>query len=128
MTPPSLLFSRFLIACLMGGLLGILYDILGIFPRCLRQLWDGIFIVFLFICGIRLGFGVCEGDLRPAYSAGLFIGFLIWRHTLGRPFRRLISLLRRAIGSVFAKFWVLCKKMSKNISVFCKKTFAIVKK
>jgi hypothetical protein len=128
MTPPSLLFSRFLVACLMGGILGIVYDFLGAFPRRLRHLTDGIFILFLFACGIQLGFGVCEGDLRPAYSAGLFVGFLIWRHTLGRLFRRLLALISGFFRGVFSKIWGLCKKMSKNISVFCKKTFAIVKK
>ena len=128
MTPPSLLFSRFLIACLMGGALGLCCDILGILPRVLRHLWDGVFVVFLFACGIQLGFGVCEGDLRPAYSTGLLVGFFIWQHTLGRLLRPLFSRFSRCCQDVFAKIWAICKKMMKNISVICKKLFAIVKK
>ena len=128
MTPPALLFSRFLIACLMGTMLGLLYDFLSAFPRPLRHISDGLFLLALFAFGIQLGFGVCEGDLRPAYSAGLFAGFLLWRGTLGRLLRPLIFLVARYIRGVFSRIWGICRKMSKNISVFCKKLFAIVKK
>lgn len=128
MTPPALLFSRFLIACLLGGGLGIFYDILTPFPRFLRPLTDGFFIIGLFVCGIYLGFGICEGDLRPAYSTGLFVGFLIWRNTFGRLLRPLLSLIFGFLSCIFGKFWMVCRKISKNIFGFCKKTFAIVKK
>jgi len=128
MTPPALLFSRFLIACLMGAILGLLYDFLSVFPRSLRHFSDGIFLIALFAFGIQLGFGVCEGDLRPAYSAGLFAGFLLWRGTLGRLLRPLIFRTARWIRDVFTSIWGICKKMTKNISVFCKKIFAFVKK
>jgi hypothetical protein len=128
MTPPALLFSRFLAACLLGGGLGLFYDLFTPLPRGVRHLTDGVFVIALFLCGIYLGFGICEGDLRPAYSAGLFVGFLIWRNTLGRLLRPLLSLIFGFLGGLFGKFWILCGKISKNISVFYKKTFAIVKK
>ncbi len=128
MTPPALLFFRFLIACLLGGGLGIFYDLLTPFPRCLRPLTDSLFVIGLFACGIYLGFGICEGDLRISYSAGLFAGFLLWRNTLGRLLRPLLALVFRFVAGIFFHIWTFCKKISKNISVFCKKTFAIVKK
>ncbi|MBE6926285.1 MAG: hypothetical protein E7461_05510 [Ruminococcaceae bacterium] len=128
MTQTSLLFSRFLIACLLGGGLGIFYDLLTVFPRCLRHLTDGIFVLALFACGLYLGFQICEGDLRLSYSAGLFAGFLLWHNTLGSLLRRVISRISRFLGGIFSQIWMICKKTAKNISVFCKKTFAIVKK
>ncbi|MBQ3000543.1 MAG: hypothetical protein IJD63_02215 [Oscillospiraceae bacterium] len=128
MTPPVLLFSRFLSACLLGGGLGIFYDLFTPLPRIVRHFTDALFVFALFACGIYLGFGICEGDLRPAYSAGLFVGFFLWRNTLGRLLRPLLSMLFGFAQGVFGKFWVLCRKISKNISGFCKKTFAIVKK
>ena len=128
MTPPALLFSRFLTACLLGGGLGFFYDLFTPLPRGLRHLSDVLFVLSLFACGIYLGFGVCEGDLRPAYSAGLFMGFLLWRSTLGRLLRPAVSLLYRSVQGIFGKIWGHFKKMSKNIPGFCKKTFAIVKK
>ena len=108
--------------------MGLFYDLFTPLPRAVRHLTDGIFVIALFLCGIYLGFGICQGDLRPAYSAGLFVGFLIWRNTLGRLLRPLLSLLFGFLRGVFGKIWAYIGKMSKNISVFCKKTFAIVKK
>ena len=128
MTPPALLFSRFLIACLLGSGLGIFYDLLTGFPRCLRHVCDGIFVLALFACGLYLGFAICEGDLRLSYSAGLFVGFLLWHSTLGRLLRTVISGISRFLKGIFYQLGAICEKIAKNISVFCKKTFALVKK
>ncbi len=128
MTPPALLFSRFLTACLLGGGLGLFYDLFTPLPRGVRHLTDVLFVFSLFACGIYLGFGICEGDLRPAYSAGLLVGFLVWRNTLGRLLRPVLALLFGFVWGIFGKLWAVRRKISKNISVFCKKTFAIVKK
>lgn len=128
MTPPALLFSRFLTACLLGVGLGIFYDLLSCLPKALRHLGDGIFVIGLFAFGIYLGFGVCGGDLRPIYSAGLFIGAIGWHYSLGRLFRRLILAFFRILAHLFSLIFKPFEKIFSIILLFFKKTFAIIKK
>ncbi len=128
MTTPALLFSRFLTACLLGVGLGVLYDLLSCLPRALRHLWDGLFIIGLFAFGIYLGFGVCGGDLRPVYSAGLFIGAAAWHYSLGRWFRQLILGIFRVIARLISIIFKPFEKIYAIISLFFKKTFALRKK
>ena len=128
MTPPALLFSRFLTACLLGVGLGILYDLLLCLPRALRHLADALFITGLFAFGIYLGFGVCGGDLRPVYSVGLFIGAMGWHYSLGKFLRRLVLAVFRVLAHFFSIIFKPFEKMFSIISLFSKKTFALRKK
>ncbi len=121
MTPPALLFSRFLTACLLGIGLGFSYDFLTALPRKLLHLADTLFILLLFAFGIYLGFGICEGDLRPAYSIGLFIGAALWHFSAGKRLQPLFSSLFRCIGRVFSFFWNPFKKIFAFIHLFSKK-------
>ena len=52
MTPPVLLFSRFLSACLLGGGLGIFYDLFTPLPRIVRHFTDALFVFALFACDL----------------------------------------------------------------------------
>ena len=128
MTPPALLFSRFLTACLLGVGLGLFYDLLSCLPRALRHLGDALFVIGLFAFGIYLGFGVCGGDLRPVYSMGLFIGAIAWHYTLGGLFRRLVLGFSRVLARFFSILFKPLKKIIAFISLFSKKTFALAKK
>lgn len=128
MTPPALLFSRFLTACLLGAGLGFLYDFFSPLPRFLRHLGDGFFVLALFVCGIYLGFAVCDGDLRPAYSIGLFAGALLWHCSLGRLFRPLFFYVFMGLRRFFSFFYLFFEKIITFILLFFKKTFALKRK
>ncbi len=128
MTPPALLFSRFLTACLLGVGLGLIYDFLTALPRKCIHLADGVFVLMLFAFGIYLGFGVCDGDLRPTYSIGLFAGAAIWHFSVGKRLQFLFSSFFRLIGRLFSCFWMPFKKIFAIICLFSKKTFAYIKK
>ena len=128
MNPTAVLFSRFLTACLLGAGLGFLYDLLTALPRRFRHIGDGIFIMGLFACGIYLGFAVCEGDLRPAYSAGLFIGATGWHYSIGKLLRPLFLRFFRLLTHCFSIIFRPFKKLFAFIPVFFKKTIALIKK
>lgn len=128
MTPPAMLFSRFLIACLLGIGLGFLYDFLTALPRWFMHIADFIFILALFTVGIYLGFGICGGDLRPAYSLGLFIGAASWHFTIGKHIRALFSAFYRRMWNLISIFLQKFKKIFTFIPYFLKKTFALTKK
>ena len=108
---PALLFSRFLTAGLLGIGLGFFYDFLTALPKKLIHLADLLFVLLLFAFGIYLGFGICEGDLRPTYSIGLFMGAGIWHFSVGRRLRPLFFALFRYIGRVFSFFWTPFQKI-----------------
>ena len=120
MTQPALLFFHFLTACLLGIGLGFFYDFLTALPRKLIHLADALFILLLFIVGIYLGFGVCQGDLRPAYSIGLFTGAAIWHFSVGKRLQPLFSFLFRCIGRIFSVFWKPFEKIFAFIYRFSK--------
>lgn len=128
MTSPAILFSRFLAACLLGLGLGVFYDFLTALPRRLIHMADFIFTLALFAFGIYLGFGICEGDLRPVYSFGLFIGAGSWHFSVGKHLRTFISDFYKQVGALFSIFWRYFRKIFAFISYFFKKTFALVKK
>ena len=128
MSTTTLLFSRFLIACLLGAGLGIIYDFFACLPRTLRHIGDGFFVIALFVCGIYLGFAVCQGDLRPVYSAGLLLGVVGWYYSLGRLLRPLFFRLCRLLGQAFSIIFRPFKKIFGLFPLFFKKTFALLKK
>ena len=121
MNTTALLFSRFVIACLLGVGLGTIYDLLSCLPRALRHIGDGLFVVALFICGIYLGFAVCQGDLRPVYSAGLLLGVIGWHYSFGKLLRPLILRLFRLWANIFSKIFKTFKKIFCFIPFFIKK-------
>ncbi len=121
MSTTTLLFSQFLIACLLGAGLGVVYDLLACLPRTLRHIGDGFFVIVLFVCGIYLGFAVCRGDLRPVYSAGLLLGVVGWHYSLGRLLRPFILRLFRLLANNFCIVFKPFKKIFGFIPLFIKK-------
>jgi hypothetical protein len=121
MSTTALLFSRFVIACLLGAGLGILYDFFACLPRALRHIGDGFFVIALFVCGIYLGFAVCRGDLRTVYSAGLLLGVVGWHYSFGKLLRPLILRLFRLWANIFSKIFKPFKKIFRFIPFFIKK-------
>ena len=110
MTAPALVLERFGIACLLGVALGIWYGFLR--PIRPRALGDLLFLPAAAWAGIVLGFGVCEGDLRWGYYAGLFVGGFAWELTIGKWLR-----------PVFFWFWSLWRKIFVGIGGLFQKIF-----
>ena len=123
MTSPALALYRFAGAWLLGCGLGLWYE----FLRPLRPRFTGasdlLFLAAAFWAWLQLGFGICQGDLRLAYNAGLALG-CIFTGSAARPF----------LGphfSVFWKFWAAgywyIRSKMKKITVFSKKCLHLVK-
>ena len=94
MTAPILAAGRFCAACLIGMLLGAWYDFLRPIRQRLTALADAIFLLGLWAGWLYLGFAICHGDLRFGYTAGLGLGFLLFKKCLSRLFL-----------PIFAWFW-----------------------
>ncbi len=133
MSGPALDGWRFGVACLLGLPIGVLYS----FLRPLRQrhpiLSDLVFLPALFYGWLYLGFGVCQGDIRSSYCAGLFVGIFLWELTLGkwlrpvfRGFWRILSKIWNGIQGIFKKFFKKIQKFFKNVFAIWKKWVTIV--
>ena len=113
---PLLAAQRFGIACLLGCGLGLYYGIL----RPLRPKWTGLSDVLFLLGGfwvwIYLGFGVCQGDLRMGYTAGLFLGGIIWESTAGRWLRPVFQHFWKIIGRILGFFLWPVERILKNIA------------
>ena len=83
MTAPEEAAGRFLWACLLGLPLGAAYDFLRPLRPKFTAAADGLFLLAVGWAWLYLGFGICRGDLRLGYSAGLLAGGLIWEGTAG---------------------------------------------
>jgi hypothetical protein len=120
---PALAADRFLAACLIGMQLGFLYD----FLRPLRPKFTAISdLLFLFALGagwLYLGFGICKGDLRFGYTAGLGMGILFWELTATRLLRPVFAYIWRPIQKFFGFFIKNAKKLfatgRKKVTINC---------
>ena len=105
MTAPALAAARFSAACLLGMGLGVIYGFLRPLRPRLTVLADLLFLVCFGMAWTYLGFGICQGDLRIGYFAGLPIGILLWDQTAGRLLRPVFSgfwrLVRKILGVIF---------------------------
>ena len=128
MTPPVLAAWRFGFACLLGGVLGVVYSTLRPLRQKRTALADGLFLVLLLFVWLQLGFRICRGDLRLGYTAGLFLGILLWELTLGRLLRPIFFGLWDGIAGLLQ--WILwpIKKFFQKICQFSKFIFASLKK
>ena len=64
MTAPGLAARRFLISCLLGLGLGLVYGFLRPFRRRFPKLGDTLFLFAAGSAWLQLSFRVCQGDLR----------------------------------------------------------------
>lgn len=117
MIPPAVAAQHFAVACLLGLPLGFAYGFLRPLRQKAPSLGDSLFLILLFAVWLVLGFQVCDGDLRPGYWAGLFLGALIWELTLGRLLRPL-----------FYKFWSMLFPIFGLPGRILRKIFNIFKK
>ena len=94
MTPPEAAAGRFAAAWILGVGLGILYAFLGPPRRHCLHLTDAVFLSAMAVAWIYLGFGICGGDLRLGYTAGLFGGTILGALSLGK-----------LLQPIFCLFW-----------------------
>ena len=100
---------------LLGCALGLFYG----FLRPLRPRWiaDLIFIPVLFWTWLYLGFGLCRGDLRMAYTMTLPCGALLWEWLFGTALQPIFSLFWcgffRPLSLLLRPFKIILKKAIK---------------
>lgn len=101
MTAPAVAALRFFLACVLGLGLGVIYSFLRPLRPRLTGLSDALFVVSLLMAWVYLGFGICGGDLRLGYTAGLFVGLCLWEWTAGRLLRPLFFRFWWLLGRIF---------------------------
>ena len=119
---------RFLIACLLGLGLGLVYGFLRPLRRRRPVLADLLFLPVMGYIWLYLGFAVCRGDLRLGYCAGLPTGGIIWEVTVGRLLRPVFDLFWKGIFRIFQGFFRIFGKIFKKIQKNLKILFALWKK
>lgn len=128
MNPPLDAAWRFLPAILLGCALGILYG----FLRPLRQksgwLPDLIFLAATLWVWTVLSFGICRGDLRPAYTLTLLLFALLWDRSLGRWLMPVFSAFWKGLFRGASRIFLPLKKFSAKCKFFAKRLFASGKK
>ena len=124
MTAPALAATRFALALGVGVALGLIYGFLRPLGPRLNWLRDSIFVLCALFGWIYLGFGLCEGDLRFGYTAGMILGAFAWEMTVGRLLRPVFS----CFWKFFAFLLVPFKKTTGYFQLFSKKLFAKCKK
>ena len=134
MTGPAEDGRRFLMACLIGLGLGLVYGFLRPLRRKRPVFADLMFLPAMGYAWLYLGFAVCRGDLRLGYCAGLLFGAVIWELTVGRLLRPVFDLLFTGIfwisNGFFRIFGKIFKKIQKNLKILFalwKKCYTIVK-
>lgn len=121
MTAPADAAQQLLAALALGAALGLIYGFLRPLRPRLTALADGVFVVCMAAAWIYLGFGICGGDLRLGYLAGMLLGALVLDRTLGRLLRPLFFGFWRPVGWFFPcrdgllkNFLKFFAKMQKN--------------
>jgi hypothetical protein len=119
---------RFGWALLLGAALGLYYGFLRPLRRKHVHLADLLFFPGLFVAWMYLSFGVCRGDLRLAYTMGLFAGAILWECTLGKLLRPFFSWVWRFAKALVGLILWPFEKIFLKIAQFAKFLFAIRKK
>ena len=91
MTAPALAAARFGAALAVGAILGPIYDFLHPPGARHKHFPDLIFVIFCFWAWVYLSFGLCRGDLRWAYTAGMGLGFWLYWISIGKCLRPIFA-------------------------------------
>ena len=110
MTAPETAARRFLLSCALGCLLGLIYGILRPFRHRFPKTGDALFLLAAFRIWLELAFGICLGDIRIGYLAGLLAGALLWELTLGRLLRPVFFGFNRSLVEIWGIFTLPAKK------------------
>lgn len=115
MTGPALAARCLAAAILLGAVAGIAYGFLR--PVRPRWLGDGLFVCILSWLWVYLGFGVCQGDLRLGYTAGLFLGAMGFHCLFGRGLLPVFSWFWEGLYAAFSFFFTGFKKFFKKLQI-----------
>ena len=97
MTAPETAARRFLLACLVGAVLGAVYGFLRPLRPKRTAAADGLFVLCMLYGWLFLHFGLCEADIRPAYSFAMVLGGFGWESSVGMLLRPVFRLFWREI-------------------------------
>jgi len=128
MNPPAAAARRLLAALGLGLLLGLIYGFLRPLRRKGNTLGDLLFLLCAGAVWVQLGFGICQGDLRLGYFAGLPMGAVLWEKTVGKLLRPVFFQFWRILERVFGFPWRVMKKILRKCRKFAKNVFASAKK
>ena len=118
MREPGLGAARFLISCLVGLQLGLLYGFLRPLRPRHKALSDLLFLPALGAAFLYVGFEICRGDLRLGCFLGLAAGAVVWEQTAGRLLRPVFSCFWKGSRRILDFFLLPAKKISKKIKFY----------
>ena len=124
MTPPALAARYFVMALLLGGGLGLVYGFLRPLRPALTHFADSLFLLATFWAWVWHGFGICGGQLRFGYTAGLILGAFLIEWSIGRALRPFWRRLWNFVGFLLGPLAKIFGYLRKN----CKKVFAFSRK
>ena len=127
MTAPAQAAANLAAALGVGGALGVLYAFLSGLRTKHCHLADLLFIVCLFHGWLYLFFGICQGDLRFGYGAGLALGIIGAAWASQRLFGKVFSWLWRTFFHIFGFFLLPVKKFLKKYVDLRKKHLHLAK-
>jgi len=122
MIHPAQAALRLAMSVALGMALGLVYAFLR--PLRRRHLADLVFLLAGFWIWLFLSFGICQGDLRPGYWAGMAGGFFLFRATLARFFTGIFA----GFWKIILWPWRVLKKFLRKSRLFLKNLFASGKK
>lgn len=128
MNGPRLDGWRFLCACMVGVVTGLVYGSVRPLRRHHPVLGDLLFFPVMFYAWLYVSFAICRGDIRLGYTAGLFVGGILWEMTAGKWLRPVFDWMWKLIFRIFSLFFLPFKKFLKIFCKNVKKLFALWKK
>lgn len=114
MNPPAVAARRLLAALGLGLALGLIYGFLRPLRRKSNTPGDLLFLLCAGAAWVELGFGICNGDLRLGYIAGLPVGAFVWEMTVGKVLRPVFFRFWQIVERIFSLPWRLTKKSFEN--------------
>ena len=135
MTTPAVAAARFCMAAAVGTGLGLFYGFLRPLRRKSNWFTDLIFVIATFFGWLYVGFGICRGDLRMAYFAGMALGGFGWEMTVGKLLRPVFFGFWQGIRKILAviafpmkKIFEISRKIAKKVFAKCRKWVTMEKK
>ena len=120
--------GQFAAAWLAGFGLGAVYALLRPLPKRLQGFADGVFILAVGYAWLQVSFRICRGDIRVIHLAGLLLGILAFRLTLGALLQPAVGRFYRSFGSAIRFVMHPVGKIFKKTGKSLKKLFASWKK
>ena len=101
MNDPRTAALQFLLAILLGAVLGLIHGFLGPVRRKNPHLADLLFLPALTIGWLQHSFRICLGDLRPVWLLGIMLGIWCWESSVGILLRPFFS----GMWHIFYRIW-----------------------